>query len=394
MRGRSLLMIFVAASGLAVAYACGSDSGHVADNRPDSSTSVPPPFGSVPESGLSASIDTDEDGIPDALDGDADDDGDGTPNYLDPVNDGPPPALTLVSISTSFNQPIGIDYHEPTNTVVMSVNYPTGNPLTFERVELTGEHRPFSALTGVAEEVKIATVRSGGNRGFVVGDLFTGNGVDGQIMRISEDGAKVINPWVDLPGNDNGLLRGSLYVDRTGVFGGDLIAVTTRGEVWRVTPEGVPTRIAVISQVHLEGLVVVPDKPARFGPLAGKILAGGEETHLVYAIAADGTVAEHKLDVDVEDIDIVGARENFFGVEYGNGTILGANAAQWAKLAGDVLLVQEHVTAGSSGLFRAKWNGTQVIAEPIPLSQTSRPVGQWEHVTFARAGIAEVPAVN
>ena len=33
-------------------------------------------------------------------------------------------------------------------------------------------------------------------------------------------------------------MRGSLYVDRTGVWGGDLIAVTTRGGVWRVTRDG------------------------------------------------------------------------------------------------------------------------------------------------------------
>src|SRR5206468_99402 len=98
-----------------------------------------------------------------------------------------------------------------------------------------GSHHAFSNLSGLTDEVKIATARSGNPAGFTVGDLFVGNGVDGQIVRITAGGATVINPWVDLPGDNNGLMRGSLYVDRTGVFGGDLVVVTSTGEVWRVT---------------------------------------------------------------------------------------------------------------------------------------------------------------
>ena len=67
---------------------------------------------------------------------------------------------------------------------------------------------------------------------FAAGTFFTGNGVDGQITRISPDGSTILNPWVDLPGGGNGLMRGSLHVDRTGVWGGDLLAVTTSGQVW------------------------------------------------------------------------------------------------------------------------------------------------------------------
>ncbi|MEZ6096028.1 MAG: hypothetical protein R3C03_17690 [Pirellulaceae bacterium] len=113
-----------------------------------------------------------------------------------------------------------------------------------------GTNRPFSAAAGLTNEVKIATVRPDNNSGFVEGDLFVGNGIDGQIARITDDGEVVIQTWVDLPGDGNGLFRGGLFVDDTGEFDGDLIAVTTGGEVWRIKSNGDPTQLADVN-VHL-----------------------------------------------------------------------------------------------------------------------------------------------
>jgi hypothetical protein len=335
--------------------------------------------------------DTDGDGVPDDVEGDGDVDGDGIPNFEDPINDGDPPTITLIGISTTFNNPVGIDYHEPTNTVVLSVNYPTGTPTGFERIEFNGDHQQFSNLTGLTEEVKIATARSGNPGGFVVGDLFVGNGVDGQIVRITDNGNSVVNPWVDLPGDNNGLMRGSLYVDMPGTFGGDLVVATTTGEVWRITAAGVPTLVAAAGGVHLEGVLVVPNKPARFGPLAGKIIAGAEEVGLLYVFSDDGTFVTHDIGVPIEDIDLVLPNENFFGVNFGTSRLLGAGEEQWDAMMGDILLTQEHITPGTSGLFRLKWDGAAIIAQPLPLGAGSAEVGQWEHVTFAAAGINEIP---
>ncbi|MBK7582370.1 MAG: hypothetical protein IPI67_19465 [Myxococcales bacterium] len=334
--------------------------------------------------------DTDQDGIFDVDENKGDTDGDGKPDIDDPINDGPPPALTFTAISTTFNQPIGIDYHEPTKSVVVSVNYPTGTPSGFERIELDGKHQQFSDLTGLTDEVKIATARSGNPGGFVAGDLFVGNGVDGQIVRISNNGATVTNPWVDLPGTGNGLMRGSLYVDRVGTFGGDLCVVTTVGEVWRITAAGAPTKIASAG-VHLEGAVVVPDKPARFGPIAGKLIAGAETEGLLWAFAPDGTSTTYDLGAKVEDIDLISPKENFFGVNYGTSKLLGVPAEQFKPMLGDVLLTTETVVAGQSGLFRLKWDGTKLVAEPIPVGAGSATVDQWEHTTFAPTGIVEIP---
>ncbi len=336
-------------------------------------------------------LDSDGDSVPDADEGIDDYDGDGVPNATDPVNDGDPSPIELTAISTEFNQPIGIDYHEPTDSVVMSVNYPEGNPLNFERIEFDGTHEAFSDFAGMTEEVKIATARSGNPSGFVAGDLFVGNGVDGQIARITDGGATVINPWVDLPGDNNGLMRGSLYVDRTGLYDGHLIAVTTAGQVWRIDSTGVPTLIASVG-VHLEGCIVVPDAPARFGPLAGRIIAGAENESLLHAFTADGTMVTYNVGVAIEDIDIASPRENFFGVNFGTSRLLGAPADQFHSVMGDVILTQESHTG--VGLYRLKWTGTDFVSQEIPATATSAAIGQWEHVTFAPAGIVEVPPID
>ena len=300
-------------------------------------------------------------------------------------------AIVLTQISTDFNNPIGIDYDEPDNAVIVSVNYGSGSPINFELINFDGSHTAFSTVSGFTDEVKIATVRSGNVGGFTTGDLFTGNGSDGEIARISASGATVTNPWASLPGAGNGLLRGSLYVDRTGVFGGDLIAVTTSGEVWRVDSTGTPTTLGPLASLdtHLEGVITVPDDAAKYGPLAGKIIAGAEDQGRLYVIAPDGTVSFFAPGVNIEDIDLIPTNENFFGVNFGTSKILGAPASDFSGIVGDILLTQEFHSG--TGLFRLFWDGSSLQATELTLGDGSATPGQWEHVTFAPAGIREIP---
>ncbi len=348
-----------------------------------------------------ASPDTDGDGIPDARDTDADADGmldaeegtadwdgDGIPNWRDPRNDIGAVTVTFVAISTDFNSPIGIDFHAPTRSVALSVNYPSGNPNTLELVAADGTHSTFGPLAGLTDEVKIATVRPGNVGGFTSGELFVGNGVDGQITRVSADGSTVINPWVDLPGTNNGLMRGSLYIDRTGVWGGDLLVATTQGELWRITSTGVPTLVADVGSVHLEGLITVPDAPARFGPLAGLAIAGAEGEGVIYAFAPDGSYARYNVGVNVEDIDVIVPDENFFGVNFGTSRLVGIEKTELRPLAGDILLTQEGHTG--TGLFRLYWDGASLVATELLAAPASTSISQWEHVTLADASIKEI----
>jgi len=312
--------------------------------------------------------------------------------------------IDLTPISTPFPSPIGIDFHEPTDSVVMSVNYSTGLPENFRRVESDGDQFPFSAASGFTNEVKIATVRSpatGGLGGvglspFTTGDLFTGNGLDGEIVRITDGGGTVMNPWVSLPGAGNGLMRGSLYVDRTGVWDGDLIAVTTLGEVWRIDSSGAATFIDDVD-VHLEGVITVPDDPAKYGGLAGKIIAGNEANGRLYAFDGVGPPEfftlfdEEGVRVDIEDIDLIPENENFFGVNFGTGQLLGARASDFAPLVGDILLTDEFFPAGTSGLFRFFWDFASGAPGVERIDSIGFTPGQWEHVTFAPIGIREIP---
>lgn len=332
-------------------------------------------------------LDSDGDALADSLERTDDWDGDGIPNNIDPRNEGGLSPMDFTAISTAFNRPIGIDFHEPTGSVILSVNYSSGSPLSFERVESDGSHVAFSTVSGLTNEVKIATARTGAS-GFAAGELFVGNGIDGQIVRISPDGTSVQNPWVDLPGSSNGLMRGSLYVDRTGVWGNDLLVCTTAGELWRVDSAGTATLIASVG-VHLEGLATVPDAPARYGPLAGMAIAGAENVGLLYAFDTAGNVVYYNLGVAVEDIEIVEPFENFFGVNFGTSRLIGIPAYQMLPMAGDILLTQESVT--SVGLYHLRFDGTDLVVEELQASSGSASLGQWEHVTTAAAGIQEVP---
>jgi uncharacterized repeat protein (TIGR01451 family) len=301
--------------------------------------------------------------------------------------------LTLTPITTPFNTPIGIDYHEPTNNVVISANYPSGVPYNFELVDRDGNREPFSDVGGFTDEVKIGTIRSGPFAGgFAPGELFTGTGVPGVIARISADGTTVQDPWVTLPG-ETGLLRGSFFQDRYGTFvndhdfdfvadEGDLIAVTTVGNVWRVSSNGTPTLLASLG-THLEGVTTVPND-SRYGPWAGTILAGAEGQGRIYSIAPDGTTAFFELGIIPEDIDIVPAGENFFGVNYGSGQILGAPASEFAGMQGHVLFTQEFPGL----LWDAVWDGNQFKVGVV----STQP--QWEHVTFAPAGVVEIEPIG
>jgi len=289
--------------------------------------------------------------------------------------------ITLTPISTSFNQIVGIDHHVGSNKVIVSVNYPSGSPYNFELVAPDGTRAQFSNVSGLTEEVKIATVRGGPCQGgFAAGETFTGTGVAGVIARISPDGSTVQNPWVTLP-DEPGLMRGSLFQDRYCAFGGDLIAVTTAGNVWRVTSAGVPTQLVSVS-THLEGVTTVPNDVIKYGPWAGKILAGAEEQTRIYVIAGIGNSTFYDLGINPEDIDIIPANENFYGVNYPV-ALQGAPASQFASMVGDILFTQE----SPGNLYRVHWNGTNFV----PTLEAS--VSQWEHVTFSPAGIKEIPPV-
>ncbi|HEV2706799.1 MAG TPA: RHS repeat-associated core domain-containing protein [Pyrinomonadaceae bacterium] len=294
--------------------------------------------------------------------------------------------VVLTPLSTAFAGHTGIEHHQPLRKVVVSSNHPTGMPLNFEALDADGTHRPHSNVAGLTGGVKIATARDDGagisRGGFKPGELFSGTGVPGVIARVAADGASVQNPWVTLAG-EAGQLSGGLFVDRTGVFGGDLIAVTTAGGVWRVNSAGAATRLADFG-THLAGVTTIPDDPTRYGPWAGKILAGAKDEGRVYALDAQGNSTAYELGINAEDIRVIPAHENFYGVDPAGGKIWGAPDDAFAGLIGDILIAQ-----GSPGvLARVRWNGTEFEVGRLA------EVEQWGQITFSPAALSEIGGVR
>jgi RHS repeat-associated protein len=300
----------------------------------------------------------------------------------------PPPTFTLQRISTGFNSPVGIGYYQPTNQMMMSVNCCAGEPHNFDLIDGQGNHQQYSNINGLSDEVYFDIARDeGGGRsrgGFLEGEMLVGTGSPGTIARVSSDGSTIEDPWVVLPG-EAGLLRGQLFLDRTGLYGGDLMVTTTAGNLWRVTSAGDATRIpATLQGGFLEGLATVPDDPVKYGPWAGKILIGDENVDAIEAVDPQGNTTTTQLGIRPEDIMVVPANENFFGVDYFGGAVWGASASQFTGLVGEILIAEEN----GGALWHVRWNGTSF--DKTLLAQ----VNLWEHTTFGPGGISEVGAAG
>lgn len=299
--------------------------------------------------------------------------------------------VQLIQTGAPFSNPIGVAFN-PTNTsLIVTSNYPTGTPNSFSRIDQSGNSVPWSTATGLSGELYLDIPRQAVS-GWTVGETFTGNGVPGQIMRISANGGTVTNNWVTLPG-ETGYLAGQMRFDNTGIFNNDLIVTTTAGNVWRVKANGQPIFLANLGAGgDYEGLAVVPNNPARYGPLSGRVVIGDENSNNIWTVDTFGNVQllAGIAPNQVEGLHIIPANEQFVGVDYANGAILYANAADFAPYVGDLMVVSEIIgnnPGNTSGLSRLLWNGNGsggfFSVVPIPLALNSAVPSLWEGSTFA-----------
>ncbi|MBV8878460.1 MAG: hypothetical protein JO332_00715, partial [Planctomycetaceae bacterium] len=290
--------------------------------------------------------------------------------------------VELVKISTGFNGLIGMDYLATQDKVLFSVNYPSGGDHNFEVIDHNGDHQQFTGVNGLGDEVYIACVRDTMG-GFEIGDTFTGNGRPGEILKMSGDGQTIVNPWVKLP-NEPGLLRGGLCVDRTGAFGGDLIVVTTAGNVWRVNSD---KQVQILAHLNdgVEGPTTVPIDPVRYGPWSGTILAAAEGSGRIYSITPQGAVRFDALGISAEGCHVIPPKQNFFISCFGAGTLMGASASNFVPYVGDVLIAEEF----APNIWVVRWDGTAFQKTLI----AQGPAG-FEGSCFAPAGVVEVPPIT
>ena len=157
-----------------------------------------------------------------------------------------------------------------------------------------------------------------------------------------------------------------------------------------MTSVGVPSLLASLG-THLEGVTTVPDDPLKYGPWAGKILAGAEDEDRIYAVAADGSFTAFDLGISPEDLEVIPANQNFFGVDFSGSTLWGAPPSEFAGMVGDILVsLESAIPVGGAPLWHVRWTGTGSDFQATVVAE----VGQWEHITFSTAGLPNILPID
>ncbi|HQR40757.1 MAG TPA: hypothetical protein PLF26_20410, partial [Blastocatellia bacterium] len=285
--------------------------------------------------------------------------------------------LALVPLGITANGVASVAFDQGSGGLVTSAHAPTGLPANLERIAASGAISAVSGVTGIAGELPVATPRVDRDRlslgRFGIGGIYFGTNVAGTIGRVTGSGAATAG-WVVLP-NEPGLVRG-LAFDATGSFGGDLLAVTTFGNVWRVASSGTARLVAATGR-PLSSVAVLPENPTKYGPWSGRLLALSGTDGTVVAIDSHGASAATPIGVGPGDLSVVAADENFYGVDAGLGHLVAASATQFSGMAGDLLIAER--TPGN--LWRVWWDGSNIQKEQIA------SVSSWSGATFAPVGI-------
>ncbi len=315
----------------------------------------------------------------------------------------------FVPVVTNFNQPVGIDYYAPSNSLLLSWNYSSfqgtgGEPYNFARIYLNGTNTAvtnWSGVHSVLDEVKLATVKSTVS-GFTNGEIFFGSDI-GIGWVAANGGASNLN-WCILTNEvvtNALLLRGSLYVDQTGTFSNNVIAVTSPGSgaagekgVWRVDFQRHPTLVANIDTPHLEGVITLTNDPQKWGPWAGRIITGDEDKSpnpVIYTIDTNGVVTPYDTAILVaggihpEDFDIIQTNQNFYACDTDQNMIVELSGDILKNHVGDLLITDAGENVQPAAVFIVHWdnNTTNFVTTRFSYKRSDHSNGRFEHATFA-----------
>jgi hypothetical protein len=321
------------------------------------------------------------------------------------------------AFTKAFNitSPIGIDYHSPSNALIVSEYYGSAgepnnfaaiytnlimsNSIVVTNVVITN----WSRVAGLSDEVKLATVKTNAS-GFTNGDLYYGAG--NAIGWLSADGTRSNLNWCVLTNAavTNALpIRGSLYVDQTGLFSNNLIAVTSDAGnssppkgVWRVDSLGYPTLITNIPTLHLEGVVTLPNDTNQWGPWDGKIVTGDEDFNpggRIFAIATNGNYLVFNATnliaggIRSEDMDLIQSNQDFFVCNNAASGVYRLSANYFRNYTGDLLISDagEQEIPHQGCFFIVRWDNihTNFAITKFGFLDQSLNIGEVEHATFA-----------
>lgn len=331
-------------------------------------------------------------------------------------------------------RPVEVDYNPFTSSLLVSCNWPNGDPRNFTNVLATGVGTPWTTIQGlsvnVCPELHFTTVKIEANN-FVPGSMYFGIGPDQQqytytrIGYISRDASNFNLSWTTLTNathQETCPVTGALYVDQTGLFEHDLIVVTGNGadqggHVWRIkaqaggTSAGSKTLFATIDgNPSLEGVVTLPNDPLKYGPLAGKLLTSSkyaEPDPVLFAIDTNGVIASFPLTIVFpEDLDLIPSDTNenctqdLYCADTGRPYTELGNCIRvmrkevLAGYGGDILITDagERSGGGGSKLVVLHWDGTSsTFLRRTFFHPDGGENGLMEHANFAPISIPGLP---
>lgn len=188
------------------------------------------------------------------------------------------------------------------------------------------------------------------------GEIYFGLGAAGQIARTTPEMGRKYEILLTLPGED-GVVT-SLAVDETNVFGGELIAATSRGNVWRIDGFGTSRLIASLGrEVAIDSVIVAGGDTT--GPLTGRILALSRRLGRIYEIDADGQVTVRDFGIPRPAALLnIGSGGNLYAVvSAGARTLRGLSMRYLVQYFGGILIAQAAGEDSPMALYAVNWRG-------------------------------------
>jgi hypothetical protein len=288
-------------------------------------------------------------------------------------------------VATNVPYPDSIDVHSPSNVLVLSVNTDSANDANlFDSLNSNGVVQPWTGVSTLGRETPIAMVKVTTN-GFSRGEMFIGRDT-AIIGKVAADAASSNLTWAVLSTDPNspyyGVVAG-LCLDTTGIFGNQLVALTYLGirdhvaSIWLVDSNGEASLLATNRNYNTpEGVIVVPNNPARYGPWAGTIVYGDEMRGTIYTVDTNGTVTPYDTSgwtdqgLSPESFTIVQTNQNLYaanGNSQADGQVLKISSFALWDHVGDIVVPDEQ--SSPSRLILLHWSAASSAFIPtiIPL---------------------------
>ena len=284
----------------------------------------------------------------------------------------------FTTVISNLHLPVGIDYHSPSNVLIVSLNFDTGLPLNFIQVRTNDATTNWTTISNMTGEINLACARTT-NGGWNVGDLYFNTDQRGQIGRVPDTTNSFTTNWITLA---DSVVQG-LYFDQTGLFSNDLVAATSEGGVWLISSLGQTNKLANIG-LELECVLTLPNDTNKYGPWAGKILTGNELDLRLFTIDTNGVVIGWPFPAPAENLNLIPANQDLYAVDAGmqgstNGRVWKISRNAFTNYVGDILVTHEGNLDGQPKHVIVHWDGTSFVTTDLINTNALN----YEQATFA-----------